>query len=266
MKPTKRRGSDVPADRRRWRPRLVTLGAVALLFSVTVPIPGANAASFADVSDHPHKTAINKLADSGVFDGTECEPGRFCPDDPIDRWVMAVWLVRVLGGDTTFDGVSRFADVDSSAWWAAYPDQLAHRNITTGCRTGPLRYCPEAPVTRAQMASFLVRAFDLPLAEPAGFVDTDGNVHESNINALAAAGVTIGCRTNPLRYCPQANVTRGQMATFLHRVLEQQSAATDISADVPDVELTDLVSGDTVNLRSLIAGDKAVLLWFWAEW
>ena len=40
----------------------------------------------------------------------------------------------------------------------------------------------------------------------------------------------------------------------------------EISADVPDVELTDITTGETVNLRSLIPGDKAVLLWFWADW
>ena len=56
------------------------------------------------------------------------------------------------------------------------------------------------------------------------------------------------------------------MATFLHRALLRQEQMTRISDDVPDVDLTDLATGESVNLRSLLTGDKAVLLWFWAEW
>ena len=70
------------------------------------------------------------------------------------------------------------------------------------------------------MASFLVRAFQLPPAQtPAGFADTENNTHTANIDALAAAGITVGCATDPLRYCPNQAVTRAQMATFLNRAL-----------------------------------------------
>ena len=76
------------------------------------------------------------------------------------------------------------------------------------------------------MASFLVRAIQLPPAEtPAGFSDTGGNTHAANIDALAAAGITVGCSTDPLRYCPDQAVTRAQMATFLNRALEHRQKA-----------------------------------------
>ncbi|MCY4664284.1 MAG: S-layer homology domain-containing protein, partial [Acidimicrobiaceae bacterium] len=79
-------------------------------------------------------------------------------------------------------------------------------------------------VTRAQMATFLVRALDLqPPEEPAGFADVDpAGAHSADIEALAAAGITAGCGTEPLRYCPDSPVTRGQMATFLVRALDLQ--------------------------------------------
>ena len=137
----------------------------------------------------------NALTDQGVFADTECGDGLFCPDDPIDRWVMAVWLIRVLGGEVTDTATSRFDDVDASDWWSTYAEELADRNITAGCETDPLRYCPDDSVTRAQMATFLARAFDLEAATPAGFADTGGNTHEANIDALAAAGITTGCKT-----------------------------------------------------------------------
>jgi hypothetical protein len=52
------------------------------------------------------------------------------------------------------------------------------------------------------------------------FVDTVGNTFQADIQALAAAGITRGC--NPPvndRFCPEDDVTRGQMAAFLNRGL-----------------------------------------------
>jgi hypothetical protein len=247
--------------------------AVVLLASLLAAPPAGGADGFSDVGAGSfHEPAINALSELGVFEGTECGEGEFCPQDPIKRWVMAVWLIRVLGGDVTAGGTSRFADVDASDWWSRYAEELADREITKGCDTDPLHYCPSDPVTRAEMATFLTRAFTLEAAAPAGFTDTAGNTHAANIDALAAAGITTGCATGPLRYCPYDPVTRAEMATFLHRALLKQKDQTTepepvtISDDVPDVDLTDLSTGDTVNLRSLFTGDKGVLFWFWAEW
>ena len=93
--------------------------------------------------------------------------------------------------------------------------RLAELRVTEGCATSPARYCPDNPVTRGQMATFLARAFDLEPAPTAGFFDTFGHVHAANIDALAAVGITAGCAAEPARYCPNGLVTRGQMATFL---------------------------------------------------
>ena len=185
---------------------------------------------------------------------------------------MAVWLIRVLGYEVTAAGPSRFADVDASEWYSPYVEELANRNITVGCDTGPLRYCPDDPVPRSQMATFLVRAFGLDSAPSAGFTDTEGKAHRTNIDALAAARITVGCDTDPLRYCPDDPVTRAQMATLLHRALLRQqeqavkAEATVVSEDVPDVDLTDLSTAESVSLRSFVTGDKALLLWFWSPY
>ena len=70
------------------------------------------------------------------------------------------------------------------------------------------------------MASLLRRALDLPEAEPAGFVDVDASsVHAASIDALREAGITSGCGSEPLRYCPDKPVTRAQMASLLRRAL-----------------------------------------------
>jgi len=262
--------SERSASLRRLRPALVGLVALALVVAATAPAPAAAGAAggFPDVDEGDwHEPAINALAEMGLFEDTLCEDG-FCPDDPVERWVMAVWLVRALGGEVTTTGTSRFEDVDAAEWWSPYAEELAAREITRGCATGPLRYCPDDTVDRAQMASFLVRAFDLEPAESsAGFTDVDvGSTHGADIDALFAAGVTAGCADDPLRYCPGQSVKRGEMATFLHRALLKQQEEAGISDDVPDVSLTDVSTGDTVELRSLFTGDKAVMFWFWAHW
>ena len=67
----------------------------------------------------------------------------------------------------------------------------------------------------------LVPAAAASALPPGGsFTDDDGNVHEGYIEAIAEAGITSGCNP-PIsdRYCPQRNVTRGEMAAFLVRAL-----------------------------------------------
>ena len=77
------------------------------------------------------------------------------------------------------------------------------------------------------MATFLVRALGLPSAPSAGFVDVRaGGTHTANIDALFASGVTVGCSSEPLRFCPGSPVTRAQMATFLIRALNRSDKSS----------------------------------------
>ena len=171
-----------------------------------------------------HEPALRALATDGVLAGTGCGGGRPCPQDPLLRWEMAVWLVRILDGADPEPGDSAgFVDVDDGAWWAPFVRRLAELGVTEGCTSQPRRFCGDEAVTRAQMASFLARAFDLPAADPAGFEDVEDGAHAASIDALFAAGITVGCGRDPLRYCPQQPTSRAHMATFLHRALQPES-------------------------------------------
>ena len=183
---------------------------------------GVDGDVYTDVEEtNVHKSSIHSLAAMGIFDGTECASRRFCPSGSLQRWVMAVWLIRSIeNSEPPSISISRFADVDATEWWAPYVERLAEWGITMGCSVDPLRYCPDAHVTRAQMASFIARALRLEVTLTDFFVDTNGNTHEQNIVALAVSGITVGCKTNPTSYCPGREVTRAQMATFLARALE----------------------------------------------
>jgi M6 family metalloprotease-like protein len=177
--------------------------------------------AFGDDDGSVHEAALDALASEGVLAGMECGEGLICPDEPLKRWEMAVWLVRVLdGADPAPVDAGRFVDVDAALWWAPFVERLFELAVTGGCASEPARFCPDRAVTRAQMATFLVRAFDVEDAPSAAFVDVDAaGAHAASIDALAAAGVTAGCSRDPLRYCPTGSVTRAQMATFLVRAL-----------------------------------------------
>ena len=206
---------------RRAATRVVATALVAAVAAVGLATTAAAQSGFTDVDSRSHEANIEALAEMGLFEGTECGEQQFCPDEPAKRWTVAVWLVRALdGSDPPEVDQSRFADVDNAEWWMPYVERLADLGVTVGCKRDPLRFCPDETVTRARMASFLVRAFDLAESASAGFADTEGSSHETNIDALFAAGITVGCKQDPLRYCPNNPVSRAQMATLLRRGLD----------------------------------------------
>ena len=158
---------------------------------------------------HPFASDIVWLAEQGITEG--CDDVLFCPEDPVTRGQMATFLVRALTLPPATS--SQFIDITGSIHEADV-NALVAQGITFGCAAN--RFCPDDPVTRGQMASFLVRALLLPIG-PDLFTDDQGSPHEMDINALASSGITQGC--GPSLFCPQAPVTRGQMAAFLHRAL-----------------------------------------------
>jgi lysophospholipase L1-like esterase len=105
---------------------------------------------------------IKQLVIDGITVG--CGSGNYCPEQPVTRAQMAVFLLRSKhGGSYVPPGVGAgtgFGDVPANYWSAAWIKQLVTEGITSGCGGG--NYCPEQPVTRAQMAVFLVRTFSLP--------------------------------------------------------------------------------------------------------
>ena len=93
----------------------------------------------------------------------------------------------------TIEGPGTFLDDESSPFEADI-EWLADEGITAGCNPPDNdHFCPDEAVTRAQMASFLDRALDLPKADGDRFTDDDNSTHEAAIERLAAAGITGGC-------------------------------------------------------------------------
>jgi hypothetical protein len=165
---------------------------------------------FSDVAGHKFEADIEWLRLQEITSG--CGDGRFCPDGVVTRAQMASFLARAL--DLPATSTDPFTDDEGSTHEAAI-NRVAAAGITLGCDTN--RFCPNGRVTRAQMASFLARAFDLDPSSIDWFADDDRSSHQGNINRIAWAGITVGCGASV--YCPNGLVTRGQMAAFLHRAI-----------------------------------------------
>ena len=183
-----------------------------------VPRPAlAQPGGFADVAEGAfYAAAVSTLAGSGVFAGTECDEG-FCPDEPIDRTTMAVWVVRIQDGtDPAPVTESRFADVDPADWGAGFIERMAELGVTAGCGDGT-NFCPDGNVSRAQMAAFISRAYNLPDGPDPGFTDVAADAwYGASVAKLAASQITAGCGDGT-GFCPDQDTTRAQMATFLYR-------------------------------------------------
>ena len=179
------------------------------------------------------EAAINALHRLGAFTGTLCQANRLCPNDPMPRWIAAVWLVRLIDGDDPADVTeTRFEDViastmwEEAVWYAPHVERLADLEITVGCTQDPSKFCPDVSLTRAQTASWLARAFDLETDESQGFADAADSVHEANINAVVAAGVMSGCSTSPKNFCLTGTVTKGEMALYVDKARKVAASAS----------------------------------------
>ena len=141
-----------------------------------------------------------------------------------------------------------FGDVPASYWANSFIESLYNAGITSGCSVSPLNYCPEATVTRAQMAIFLLKGIHgsgyTPPAVGAGtgFGDVSvGYWAAAWIKQLAVEGITSGCGGG--NYCPEATVTRAQMAIFLLKAEHGSGylppSATGVFGDVPPGSFAD---------------------------
>jgi hypothetical protein len=122
--------------------------------------PPATGNTFLDVGVNDFAAAwIEQFFLDGITGG--CGGNNYCPNNPVTRAQMAVFLLRAKhgAGYSPPPAIGVFADAPLGSFAVAWIEQLAAEGITGGCGGG--NYCPNDPVTRAQMAVFLVRTFDL---------------------------------------------------------------------------------------------------------
>lgn len=189
------------------------LVVMVVVLGLAAPIPGSAQVStdyFTDDNGNIHEANINIIAGRAITVG--CAVGLYCPSDSVTRAQMASFLSRAMNLPAV--SVDYFGD-DNGNVHEANINKIAAVGVTKGC--GVNTFCPAPAVTRGEMASFLARAVGLPATTSNFFNDDNGNIHEDNINRLAAAGITIGCSLDRTKFCPLDPVRRDEMASFLAR-------------------------------------------------
>lgn len=178
--------------------------------------------TFSDVlPSHPFFEYIHLLNQNVANPG--CGAAAYCPEVAMTRSQMAYLVIRSLYGSGAFASgpTPYFSDVPASHPQFAFIQKMKEIGITNGCTA--TTYCPDDPVTRGQMAAFLVRAKlglsegqTFPFAQATNFADVPPtHLFYSFVQKLRELGITAGCTVSD--YCPNATTTRSQMAVFLVR-------------------------------------------------
>ena len=176
--------------------------------------------SFADVqTTSGFYPFIETLLHKGITGG--CTAANYCPSTPTTREQMAAFVLVAKEGagysPAACSPPNLFIDVPDTSPFCRFIEELANRGVVAGCAAG--EYCPTSPVTREQMAVFVLRTLD-PTFTPPPCTGTPvfGDVPNSSpfcpwIAELVRRGVVTGCGGG--NYCPQQAVTREQMGVFL---------------------------------------------------
>jgi uncharacterized repeat protein (TIGR01451 family) len=180
---------------------------------------------FIDVSPtDPFGPFIDALFASGITGGCDTEGPRYCPDLPVTRGQMAIFILRGIHGPAFVPPppVGLFLDAIIGDPFTPWVEQLFVEGITGGCNASPLLFCTFQNVTRAEMAVFLLRAIHGKLFVPPPAVGIFADVPVAHpfaiwIERLFNEGITTGCGVGPLIYCPDNEVSRAEMAVFLVR-------------------------------------------------
>jgi hypothetical protein len=206
--------------------------------------------SFTDVPrSQPFYRKIETLLHKGITLG--CAPTQFCPGSEVSRGQLATFVARSIArlaaavpasgtvGDQPYDcsagGVSLFSDVAPTDAFCKHIHYVASLNVDGGCEPG--LFCPDASLTRLQMAAVVAKAIVEPggdAAVPSVYTDAvtgrfyncdpgSENFHFTDVppsdafcrhaSYLWARGVIAGC--SPTEFCPAGDVTRAEMAKFL---------------------------------------------------
>ena len=194
---------------------LAVFAALGLVLSFPLTGTAADEPRFSDVPETKHfADAVNELAERNVIGGYP--DGTFKPGNPITRGQAAAIIVKLLQLDTEKVKDPGFKDVTQENGYYKAIATLAEKEIFGGYADGS--FGPNDPIKRGQMASILVKAFDLPRYDiphhENPFKDVKQFVsHSPNILIIHRLGITTG--TSPTTFSPNASITRGQAAKLM---------------------------------------------------
>lgn len=206
-------GIAVDPDGRMWvTVRFARSASVPALTGAFVDVPGT--AFYADAVEWMRQRHLT----TGVR-GTVC----YAPDATVTRGELATFVHR-LAGSPAPGPRAPFPDVATGAYYQPAVDWMYNAGLTSGVG-GTGLYRPGDPVDRGQMATFLHRLAGAPVGQPShGFVDVPpSHFANAGVSWLSHHDITTGVG-GTASFQPGSPVTRGQLATFLHRLVSTPSS------------------------------------------
>ena len=171
------------------------------------------ASTFADVpAGSYYERAVIWAAANGITNGVG--NGLFGVDAPCTRAQAVTFLWRAAGSPAPEISAMPFTDVPVGSYYYDAVLWAVENGIAKG--TSETTFGPDASCTRAEIVTFLYRAFGTPAGGDAAFADTTPNAYYAEaVRWAVATGVTTG--TSNTTFSPNADCTRAQIVTFLWR-------------------------------------------------
>ena len=176
------------------------------------------ASTFADVpAGSYYERAVIWAAANGITNGVG--NGLFGVDAPCTRAQAVTFLWRAAGSPAPEISAMPFTDVPVGSYYYDAVLWAVENGIAKG--TSETTFGPDASCTRAQIVTFLYRAFGTPAGGDAAFADTTPNAYYAEaVRWAVATGVTTG--TSNTTFSPNADCTRAQIVTFLWRLYAEK--------------------------------------------
>ena len=205
-------------------------GLMTAVLAVSLLALPASAAEFSDIQGHWGESAIEQVAQWGLFAGTGNQ--QFSPDATMTRGMFVTVTERTAKLFQVYQepvGAQSFVDVPADTWYTQAVAWASENDIVNGIGGG--KFAPEAPVTREQMCVIMVRFLsactdlDLTVYAQGGNSFLDGDVISDyavdSVNVCVALGLIAGVpAAGGLEFQPQASATRAAVAVVLERLVD----------------------------------------------
>ena len=181
-------------------------------------MPDSNPAkTFNDISNHWAKSSIEILASKSIIKGTP--EGNFNPDGVITRAEFTAILARAL--ELPVSNATPFSDVSSSDWYSNTVAAAYNAGLVSG--TSATTFEPNATITREEMAVMLVKAYQKLTGSSVNAGKAD-YADENDFSAWASSYIDTATALKLVngsdgKFTPQSNLTRGEGATVILRLL-----------------------------------------------
>ena len=194
---------------------------------------------FADIKGHWAEADIMSMVEKGVINGVS--DTEFAPDRTITRAEFLALIVRVLGAEQV-EYTDAYTDVSASDWYSKVVQTGKNLGIIDSAMTPDGTFAPKANITREEMTSFIIRAYEYKTKKTAPTANIDAFKDKGDIASWAtryvegAYSMAIVNGKDAETFAPKASAKRAEAATIICRLLK--SEGFEKGAEAPAEEET----------------------------